>query len=125
MEKGCLFSVLYDDMEAVELDWKKRVNVIKGVAHALSYLHHDCTPPIVHKDITTSNVLLNLEWHPTVFDFGTAQLLNFDSSNQTIVAETCGYISPGKLQTSCLVPFFPFSLYILMFIFGTYILMFI
>ncbi|KAG4933769.1 hypothetical protein JHK87_047771 [Glycine soja] len=33
-----------------------------SAAHALSYLHHDCTPPIVHRDISTSNVLVNLEW---------------------------------------------------------------
>ncbi|KAL2329999.1 hypothetical protein Fmac_017580 [Flemingia macrophylla] len=41
MEKGSLFSVLYDDEEAMELDWEKRVNVVKGTAYALSYLHHD------------------------------------------------------------------------------------
>ena len=45
MEKGSLFSVLFDDVEAMELDWKKRVNIVKGTAHALSYLHHDCTSP--------------------------------------------------------------------------------
>ena len=115
MEKGSLFSVLYDDAEAVELDWKKRVNIIKGIAHALSYLHHDCTPPIVHRDITTSNVLLNSDWHPIVSDFGIARLLNFDSSNQTIVAGTYGYIAPGKLLR-LLFGSFPFSLNVLMFI---------
>ncbi|KEH21563.1 LRR receptor-like kinase family protein [Medicago truncatula] len=48
MERGSLFSVLYDDVEAVEFKWRKRVNTVKGVAFALSYLHHDCTAPIVH-----------------------------------------------------------------------------
>jgi len=97
MEKGSLFSILFDDMEAMELDWKKRVNIVKGTAHALSYLHHDCVPPIVHRDISASNVLLNSNWEPTVSDFGTAQFLNLDSSNQTIVVGTIGYIAPGKL----------------------------
>ena len=69
MEKRSLFFVLYDDVEAVELDWKKRVNIVKSIAHALCYLHHGCTPPIVHRDVTTSNVLLNSEWHPIVSDF--------------------------------------------------------
>ncbi|XP_068488781.1 MDIS1-interacting receptor like kinase 2-like isoform X2 [Phaseolus vulgaris] len=99
MEKGSLFSVLFDDIEAMELDWKKRVNTVKGTAHALSYLHHDCVPPIVHRDISTSNVLLNSNWEPTVSDFGTARFLNLDSSNQTIVAGTIGYIAPELAYT--------------------------
>ena len=97
MEKGSLFSILFDDMEAMELDWKKRINIVKGTAHALLYLHHDCVPPIVHRDLSASNVLLNSNWEPTVSDFGTARFLNLNSSNQTIVAGTIGYIAPGKL----------------------------
>nr|KYP69270.1 putative LRR receptor-like serine/threonine-protein kinase At4g08850 family [Cajanus cajan] len=104
MEKGSLFSVLYDDVEAMELDWKKRVNIVKGTAHALSYLHHDCTPPVVHRDISASNVLLNSEWEPSVGDFGTARFLNLDSSNhgfklRTLVAGTIGYIAPELAYT--------------------------
>ncbi|XP_020215555.1 MDIS1-interacting receptor like kinase 2-like [Cajanus cajan] len=99
MEKGSLFSVLYDDVEAMELDWKKRINIVKGTAHALSYLHHDCTPPIVHRDISASNVLLNSEWEPIVGDFGTARLLQRDSSNRTIAAGTIGYIAPELAYT--------------------------
>ncbi|KAK7374481.1 hypothetical protein VNO80_07911 [Phaseolus coccineus] len=86
-------------MEAMELDWKRRVNTVKGTAHALSYLHHDCVPPIVHRDISASNVLLNSNWEPTVSDFGTARFLNLDSSNQTIVAGTIGYIAPELAYT--------------------------
>ncbi|KAK7340521.1 hypothetical protein VNO77_21227 [Canavalia gladiata] len=83
----------------MELDWRKRVNIVKGIAYAVSYLHHDCTPPIVHRDMSTSNVLLNLEWEPSVSDFGTARLLNHDSSNRTIVAGTIGYIAPELAYT--------------------------
>ncbi|KAJ1401520.1 Tyrosine-protein kinase, active site [Sesbania bispinosa] len=99
MEKGSLFSVLYDDAEAMELDWRKRVDIVKGIAHALSYLHHDCNPPIVHRDIATTNILLNSEWEPSVSDFGTARLLQHDSSNQTIAAGTIGYIAPELAYT--------------------------
>ena len=97
MERGSLFSVLYDDVEAVEFKWRKRVNTVKGIAFALSYLHHDCIAPIVHRDVSTSNILLNSEWQASVCDFGTARLLQYDSSNRTIVAGTIGYIAPGKL----------------------------
>ncbi|XP_057435984.1 MDIS1-interacting receptor like kinase 2-like [Lotus japonicus] len=99
MERGSLFSVLYDDAEAMELDWKKRADIVKGVAHALSYLHHDCIPPIVHRDISSSNILLNTEWQPSVSDFGTARILQHDSSNRTIVAGTIGYIAPELAYT--------------------------
>ncbi|KAK7340496.1 hypothetical protein VNO77_21201 [Canavalia gladiata] len=78
-----LFSVLWDDVEAMELDWRKRISTVKGIAHARSYLHHDCTPSIVHRDISTSNILLNSEWEPSVCDFGIARLLSHDSSNRT------------------------------------------
>ena len=112
MEKGSLFSVLYDDVEAVEFKWRKRVNTVKGVAFALSYLHHDCTAPIVYRDVSSSNILLNFEWQASVSDFGTARLLQYDSSNRTIVAGTIGYIAPGKLIfdiLSFLFCFFPSS----------------
>ncbi|GAU25977.1 hypothetical protein TSUD_166600 [Trifolium subterraneum] len=96
MEKGSLFSVLYDDVDAMEFNWRKRVNIVKGVASALSYLHHDFTSPIVHRDVSSGNILLNNEWQPSVSDFGSARLLQYDSSNRTIVAGTIGYIAPGK-----------------------------
>lgn len=99
MEKGSLFSVLYDEVKAVEFNWRKRLNVVKGVAFGLSYLHHDCTPAIVHRDVSTSNILLNSEWKPSVSDFGTSRLLQYDSSNRTIVVGTIGYIAPELAYT--------------------------
>ncbi|WJX80657.1 hypothetical protein P8452_63625 [Trifolium repens] len=99
MENGSLFSVLYHDAEAMEFNWRKRVNIVKGVASALSYLHHDFTSPIVHRDISSGNILLNNDWQPSVADFGTARLLQLDSSNRTIVAGTVGYIAPELAYT--------------------------
>ncbi|TYI08752.1 hypothetical protein ES332_A09G023000v1 [Gossypium tomentosum] len=94
MEKGSLFYALSIDEEAVELDWTKRVNIVKGVAHALSYMHHDCNPPIVHRDISSNNILLNSEMEAFIADFGTARLLNPDTSNRTVIVGTYGYIAP-------------------------------
>ncbi|XP_027337408.1 probable leucine-rich repeat receptor-like protein kinase At1g35710 [Abrus precatorius] len=99
MERGSLFYVLNNDVEAEELNWSMRVNIIKGMAHALSYMHHDCTPPIVHRDVTTSNVLLNSQLEAFVSDFGTARLLDPHSSNQTLVVGTYGYVDPELAYT--------------------------
>ena len=98
MERGSLFYVLNNDVEAVELDWTKRMNIIKDIAHAISYMHHDCIPVIVHRDISSNNILLNSNLEQAfVSDFGTARLLDPNSSNQTLVAGTYGYIAPGEL----------------------------
>ncbi|KAL8480955.1 hypothetical protein ACS0TY_027468 [Phlomoides rotata] len=99
MERGRLLCVLTDAAEAVELDWKKRVNVVKGIADALSYMHHDCSPPILHRDISSSNILLNSKLEAFVSDFGTARLLDPDSSNQTLLVGTRGYIAPELAYT--------------------------
>ncbi|KAG5250215.1 leucine-rich repeat receptor protein [Salix suchowensis] len=99
MEKGSLFCALRNDVEAMELNWMKRAHIIKDIAHALSYLHHDCNPPIVHRDISSSNVLLNLESKSFVADFGMARLLDPDSSNLTVLAGTYGYIAPELAYT--------------------------
>uniref|UniRef100_A0A2C9V6G2 non-specific serine/threonine protein kinase n=1 Tax=Manihot esculenta TaxID=3983 RepID=A0A2C9V6G2_MANES len=99
MEKGSLFYVLRNEDEAVKLSWRKRVNIVKGIAHALSYMHHDCSPPIVHRDISSNNILLNSDWEAIVSDFGTARFLYLDSSNQTILAGTRGYIAPELAYT--------------------------
>ncbi|XP_072065838.1 MDIS1-interacting receptor like kinase 2 isoform X2 [Arachis hypogaea] len=99
LERGSLFCNLAYEIEAQELNWSKRVNIIKGTSYALAYMHHHCTPPIVHRDITTSNILLNSELDACVSDFGTARLLDTDSSNQTILVGTYGYIAPELAYT--------------------------
>ncbi|KAK0583895.1 hypothetical protein LWI29_004682 [Acer saccharum] len=103
MSKGSLFCVLRYHNKAIKLDWSKRVNIVKSVAHALSYLHHSCTPSIVHRDISSNNVLLNQESNAFLADFGTAKFLHPDSSNRTLLAGTRGYIAPAVvLQNSIL-----------------------
>ncbi|GKU97124.1 hypothetical protein SLEP1_g10304 [Rubroshorea leprosula] len=99
MERGSLFCVLRNDDEAVELDWNIRVNVIKNIAHALSYLHHDCNPPIIHRDKSSNNILLNSKQEAFVADFGNSRFLDLDSSNYTVLAGTYGYIAPELAYT--------------------------
>ncbi|KAI8548256.1 hypothetical protein RHMOL_Rhmol07G0259500 [Rhododendron molle] len=99
LERGSLASIFSNDKEAKQLDWLKRVNIIKGLANALSYMHHDCTPPIVHRDISSNNVLIDEEYEARVSDFGTAKLLKLDSSNWSALAGTYGYVAPELAYT--------------------------
>ncbi|KAL3725015.1 hypothetical protein ACJRO7_030084 [Eucalyptus globulus] len=94
LERGSLRRVLNDDEAAMELYWRRRVNVIKGVANALSYMHHNCFPSWIHRDMTSNNVLLDADYEAHVSDFGIARLLKPDSSNWTSLAGTLGYIAP-------------------------------
>lgn len=73
------------------------MNIVKGVAHALCYMHHNCLPPIVLRDISSKNILLDSEYEASVSDFGTAKFLIPDSVNWTAIAGTHGYVAPGKL----------------------------
>ncbi|KAI9121557.1 hypothetical protein K1719_008590 [Acacia pycnantha] len=99
MERGSLFYILNNDDEAKELDWSMRVNTIKGIANALFHMHHDCAPPIIHRDVTSNNVLLNLKMEAFLSDFGTSRILNPDSSNQTLLVGTYGYVAPELAYT--------------------------
>ncbi|KAJ0967367.1 hypothetical protein J5N97_024284 [Dioscorea zingiberensis] len=94
MERGSLGAALRSEEGAMELDWIKRVNIVKDLAEALSYLHHNCDPPIVHRDITSNNILLDEEYKACVADFGVAKFLNPDSSHWSMLAGTHGYMAP-------------------------------
>ncbi|KAK7276523.1 hypothetical protein RIF29_17663 [Crotalaria pallida] len=99
LEGGSLDKVLSNDKHAMMFDWNKRVNIVKGVADALYYMHHGCSPPIVHRDISSKNILLDFEFEARISDFGTAKILNPDSHNLTSFAGTYGYAAPELAYT--------------------------
>ena len=96
LEGGSLGKKLSNKEEATEFGWIKRINIVKGVAEGLSYMHHDCSPPIVHRDISCKNILLDSEHNAHISDFGTAKVLKPDSSNWSLFAGTFGYAAPGS-----------------------------
>ncbi|CAH1422510.1 unnamed protein product [Lactuca virosa] len=101
MSKGSLENFLHECRgEEKTLNWNARIKVAYGSARGLAYLHHDCSPRIVHRDIKSSNILLDENLEPCVSDFGLAKLLvDEDAHVTTVVAGTFGYLAPEYLQS--------------------------
>ncbi|XP_040998382.1 MDIS1-interacting receptor like kinase 2-like [Juglans microcarpa x Juglans regia] len=99
LEGGSLGKSISSEVKAMQFDWIKRVNVVRGVAKALSYMHHDCSPPIIHRDISSNNIPLDLEYEDHISDFGTTRILKPNSPNWTSCAGTFGYSAPELAYT--------------------------
>lgn len=100
MPNGSLGSLLHERSGGC-LEWEVRYRIILEAAQGLAYLHHDCVPPIVHRDIKANNILIGLEFEPYIADFGLAKLVDdcdFARSSNT-VAGSYGYIAPGEFKT--------------------------
>lgn len=90
--------MLSSSVHRVVLDWTKRMHIAIGVAQGLSYMHHECSPPVVHRDVKTSNVLWDSQFNAKVFDFGLDRMLiqPGELATMSVVIDSFGYMAPGK-----------------------------
>uniref|UniRef100_O65440-2 Isoform 2 of Leucine-rich repeat receptor-like serine/threonine-protein kinase BAM3 n=1 Tax=Arabidopsis thaliana TaxID=3702 RepID=O65440-2 len=101
MPNGSLGEVLHGKA-GVFLKWETRLQIALEAAKGLCYLHHDCSPLIIHRDVKSNNILLGPEFEAHVADFGLAKFMMQDngaSECMSSIAGSYGYIAPEYAYT--------------------------
>ncbi|KAJ9544568.1 hypothetical protein OSB04_024275 [Centaurea solstitialis] len=93
MENGSLAK----NLDTGKLDWPTRLNIAKGTAKGLAYLHEECLEWVLHCDVKPHNILLDVNYNPKVADFGLSKLFNrggFNRPHFSMIRGTRGYMAP-------------------------------
>ncbi|XP_059066588.1 putative wall-associated receptor kinase-like 16 [Cryptomeria japonica] len=101
ISNGTLFDHLHGNKQKQQqIPWEKRLCIAIETAEALSYLHSAASIPIVHRDVKSSNILLDNDCNPKVADFGMSRLVPMGQTHiTTVVQGTLGYLDPEYVQT--------------------------
>ncbi|CAM6021840.1 unnamed protein product [Sphagnum balticum] len=101
MENGSLYDLLHGQVKKTKLDWNMRLKIALAAAQGLAYLHQDCKPQVVHRDVKSCNILLDSNMEAHLADFGIAKHIQpARTHTSTYVLGTIGYIDPEYAQTS-------------------------
>nr|XP_043630826.1 probable L-type lectin-domain containing receptor kinase S.7 [Erigeron canadensis] len=100
MPYGSIDKVLYQDPDLLGfLTWNRRYKIAIGLASVLAYLHQECDKLVIHRDIKSSNVMLDEHFNARLGDFGLARLIDHNKSPvSTLTAGTMGYLAPEYLH---------------------------
>ncbi|CAM6127415.1 unnamed protein product [Calypogeia fissa] len=100
MPNGSLDQHLYNETDSV-LTWSRRLKIASGVATALAYLHEEWEQRVIHRDVKSSNVMLDEDFNARLGDFGLARLSQHDQAppSTAVLAGTYGYMAPELAHT--------------------------
>ncbi|KAJ3671546.1 hypothetical protein LUZ60_007625 [Juncus effusus] len=108
MNNGTLFELLHERKDKSVVDWPLRLKISIGAARGFAWLHHNCNPRILHRNISSKCILLDEDFEPKISDFGLARLMNpIDTHLSTFVNGEfgdLGYVAPEYTRTLVATP---------------------
>ncbi|OMO90728.1 hypothetical protein COLO4_18927 [Corchorus olitorius] len=97
MQNGSLETQLHGPSHGSSLTWHRRMKIALDTARGLEYLHEHCSPPVIHRDLKSSNILLDSDFNAKLSDFGLAVSDAAQNKNNLKLSGTLGYVAPEYL----------------------------